>query len=160
PLDAFEALDAGHDLLLAMFDRIAAQQTLPPHAAVVAALDRAGVAPPSTDDDDVDVASASARVIEFPAAPPSRPAPVAPEMPKPAETFAKPEPVRPVPPPPPVAPKAPVREERVAETVARDATTLPADVDPEILDIFFEESDELLETVDHGIHEWLVERDN
>jgi len=55
--------------------------------------------------------------------------------------------------------RAPAAIHDVSDETDSDAA-LPEDVDPEILEIFFEESDELLETIDHSIHDWLAEKDN
>jgi chemosensory pili system protein ChpA (sensor histidine kinase/response regulator) len=54
--------------------------------------------------------------------------------------------------PSPAAPKQP--------KVAAKRVALPPDADPEILEIFFEEADELLEAIDLSIHEWLEDADN
>ena len=42
----------------------------------------------------------------------------------------------------------------------RATVTLPPDADPEILEIFFEEAEELLEAIDQSVHEWLAAPDN
>ncbi len=60
----------------------------------------------------------------------------------------------------------PLLEERVETPVSKAATAshptvaLPPDADHEILEIFFEEADELLEAIDQSVHEWLETPDN
>ncbi|HET6474158.1 MAG TPA: Hpt domain-containing protein, partial [Pseudomonadales bacterium] len=84
------------------------------------------------------------------AAPPVAPAPpsaaVQPPVAQPPTTPSAPPPSVSAPPSPP--------------SIAAKQLTLPADADPEILEIFFEEADELLEAIDHSIHEWLEDADN
>ena len=50
----------------------------------------------------------------------------------------------------------------VAESIEVTAsdTQLPEDADPEIVAIFFEEADEIMETLDASIHDWIADRDN
>ena len=64
-------------------------------------------------------------------------------------------------------PNVPLLQERVEASIApprqmspRVAVALPPDADHEILEIFFEEAEELLEAIDHSIHEWLETPDN
>src|SRR5262249_38474403 len=60
-------------------------------------------------------------------------------------------------PAPPTPPEAPRRQVAQAE---RPSVSLPADADPEILEIFFEEADELLEAIDQSIHVWVAAPEN
>ncbi len=53
-------------------------------------------------------------------------------------------------------PKAPAP----SAAAPRSTITLPPDVDYEILEIFFEEAEELLEAIDQSIHEWVGTPDN
>ena len=54
----------------------------------------------------------------------------------------------------------PVDAPKPASTAARAPVTLPPDVDTEILEIFFEEAEELLEAIDQSVHEWRAAPDN
>ncbi len=61
-------------------------------------------------------------------------------------------------------PDVPLLQERVEAPVSKQpaapAVALPPDADHEILEIFFEEADELLEAIDQSVHEWLGMPDN
>lgn len=47
-----------------------------------------------------------------------------------------------------------------ANTAGRVAEEVDSEIDPEILEVFFEEADELLEELDISVHAWQAERDN
>jgi HPt (histidine-containing phosphotransfer) domain-containing protein len=116
----------------------------------------------------------SAKVVDFPTfvrPPPmeSVAPPVAPQTPieqKPVEQ--KPRVEAAAPPAPTEVPESdvPLLEERVETPVSKTAAapqptvSLPSDADHEILEIFFEEADELLEAIDQSVHEWLETPDN
>ena len=53
-----------------------------------------------------------------------------------------------------------VDEAEVEDQTPPPPLKLPDEVDEEIIDIFFEEADEILETVDQNVQEWLGQRDN
>jgi chemosensory pili system protein ChpA (sensor histidine kinase/response regulator) len=130
-------LAEAHELLLVAFDRIAAQQTQPDVAPIVHRLD--AVMPP---------------------APPAAPEP---------ELEAEPQPLLEAPVDgiasslPAVTAIAPVMPEPDAAADAADvapAFVLPVDSDAEILGLFIEEAEELLESIEQRITEWQRERDN
>ena len=174
PDAAFKAFNDGHERLLDIFDAIAAQQKLPDASREIGALATTKAEPAHDELDlvDEDRAPRTAKVVDFPAfvrpTPPAAPvepqpiesdesteAPVAvPLLEERAEASA-PRPTAP-PPPPSVEPIAPP----AAPKVAAKRVELPPDADPEILEIFFEEAEELLEAIDHSIHEWLEDADN
>jgi chemosensory pili system protein ChpA (sensor histidine kinase/response regulator) len=184
---AFAAFGAAHERLLNQFDCIAAEQTLPDAASEIAALRGLELpAAPQVEDEIVAApphraAGASAGVVTTPAveeelielpdiddigltAPPPQPAPPPPPAARPAAPRAEaaPKPAQPgvraesgEPAAPPVLH---VRAEEPARP--RPAVQLPADTDPDILGIFFEEAEELLEAIDHGIQDWIDDRGN
>jgi chemosensory pili system protein ChpA (sensor histidine kinase/response regulator) len=158
-------LSQGHERLLEMFDAIAAEQRLPDPAKETAAL--AALQIPQRADADVDLsepverpAPASPNVVEFPTF-------VRPPAPPKAENVAPP-PQTAQPSAPPPAPAVEARAEpREAPAPApkpasapRPPVTLPPDADNEILEIFFEEAEELLETIDQSVHEWRTAPEN
>jgi chemosensory pili system protein ChpA (sensor histidine kinase/response regulator) len=180
---AYGALNQAHECLLGMFDAIAAEQALPDPTAAMAALAKAHVAEVVEEELDLsepeDRIPRSAKVVDFPTF-------VRPQPEPPAESFdlddlspavnaqiaagieaSRETPHAEAPEMPAAAepqPEVPLLKERVESTVApstlRPTVTLPPDADREILEIFFEEAEELLEAIDHGIHEWLETPDN
>jgi len=148
---AFESLDEGHELLLEVFDRIAADQEPPDMTPGVGKLAAARLEAPETlsAPPKADPELGSAEVFKFPTVDTKAPTDGGPDLPGP-ELQAQPEET-----PPDQA--GPAAEQR---NVARRTLQLPDDVDEEILEIFFEEADELLESIDHGVHEWIDARDN
>jgi len=180
---AFGAFDAAHECLLNMFDCIAAEQSLPDAAPCIAALhalDASVVTEiTSIEADEVQpaaVAEANEDLIELPELPEPE---VLLELPEVEETpdvtaagdlaeatvipTRSTEPIE--------APEAavdagvPTLEARVEVppvSPGEPASTaaLPEDADLEILGIFFEEADEILEAMDHGIQDWIGDRGN
>ncbi len=176
------ALHGAHEKLLGMFDAIAAEQKLPDASNDIRALADVHVAEVVEEELDLDEpedrAPRSAKVVDFPTfvrPPPPEPpmesvAPPAPQQPveqKPTEAKP-PEEMRVVEAAVPAEPEpnVPLLEERVETPVSRapspsqPTVSLPPDADHEILEIFFEEADELLESIDQSIHEWLGMPDN
>jgi len=170
----YSAFSQAHEQLLAMFDSIAAEQKLPDPAREIAALTGVRVAEVAEEELDLsepeDHAQPLAKVIEFPAF--VRPqeiekpaAPIKPEVKPPGhERRVADEPAQvraatpsPIPTPPPDAPR---RQATRAASAERPSVNLPADADPEILEIFFEEADELLEAIDQSIHVWVAAPEN
>jgi len=143
---AHEVLGHGHEALLAQFDALAADQTPDPATAAGEALARLTPQPAEPEDvgqapEDVgatpeDVGDSAESTSALPAeddhdAPVEAPA-------EPMQTPAVPEEHEPA---------------AAAEAVGED-------VDPEIIEVFFEEADELLEALDQGINDWSEEPDN
>jgi chemosensory pili system protein ChpA (sensor histidine kinase/response regulator) len=158
----FAALTQAHERLLEMFDAIAADTTLPDSAAAIDALGRVRVEEAVEEElplGDVEEDPASARVIEFPSfvrppdqPPQSRPTTTDADVPLLQERVDPPgaTAVR------PVAPKGSPSPTRAPPR----RPSLPPDADPEILEIFFEEADELLDAIDQCIHIWVDAPDN
>ena len=175
---AHAGLQSAHEKLLGMFDAIAAEQKLPDAAKEIRTLSELRVVEVVNDDLDLDEPMErnprSAKVVDFPTfvrPPPmeSVAPPVAPQTPieqKPVEQ--KPRVEAAAPPAPIEVPESdvPLLEERVETPVSKTAAapqptvSLPSDADHEILEIFFEEADELLEAIDQSVHEWLETPDN
>ncbi len=170
PDAAYDAFAQGHERLLEMFDAIAAEQQLAEATPEIASLASARVTEAAEEVLDLsepgDVPATSATVVEFPAF-------VRPAAPQVAPDTA-PQ-VRPAAPTPEVPESdVPLLEERievpaaasaeaagpVASSTERAPVTLPADADRELLEIFFEEADELLEAMDNSIHAWMATPDN
>jgi chemosensory pili system protein ChpA (sensor histidine kinase/response regulator) len=145
---AFESLDEGHELLLEVFDRIAADQEPPDMALVVGKLAAARLEEPeaASAPADADAERNSAELLTFPSVDTQVPEL---ELQAPLDETQADE---------ALSDQAEPAAEQ--QNVARRARTLPDDVDEEILEIFFEEADELLESIDHGVHEWFDARDN
>ena len=157
---SFGALNQAHEALLSAFDAIAAEQAPPDLDGEIAALAALGAEAPAepptlkpaeppvplTEASDADAADA-AEVIEFPKFPSAEEREVVPAGGSPAaETDAA---------------SADLGDAAASESVAlADETLLPDDVDHEILEIFFEEADELLEAIDQGCQDWMGEQDN
>jgi chemosensory pili system protein ChpA (sensor histidine kinase/response regulator) len=153
---AFESLGEGHELLLDVFDRIAADQELPDMVPMVgklaaARLDEPGIVSAPAN---VDMELNSAELLEFPTVGTEAQTDAGSELPE-LELQAQPDETQ-------AGETLSDRAEPAAEhqNVARRAPRLPDDVDEEILEIFFEEADELLESIDQGVHEWFEARDN
>ncbi len=182
---AYTALHAAHETLLGMFDAIASEQRLPDASKEIRALADVRVAERAEEKLDLDEpeerAPRSAKVVDFPTF--FRPPP--PELPKESvappvveqrpveQKLVEPAPIEQKPRVEAAAPTAPVEvpesevpllEERVEAPVSKapspPAVALPPDADHEILEIFFEEADELLEAIDQSVHEWLGMPDN
>jgi len=174
--DGYLALSQAHECLLGMFDAIAAEQRLPDPTRAIATLAAVRVADVVEEELDLsepeDRTPRSAKVVDFPTF-------VRPRPNEPAEELIELEDVAsPGATGPSVAPQeftdsvVPLLDERVEAALPeaplpqipleapRLAVTLPPDVDREILEIFFEEADELLEAMDHSTHEWLKMPDN
>jgi chemosensory pili system protein ChpA (sensor histidine kinase/response regulator) len=172
----YSAFSQAHERLLGMFDAIAAEQRLPDPADEIAGLAAVRVAEIPEEELDLtepeDRAPALATVIEFPTfvrpdvtraqPPPSKPEPPPIEREAPMlEERVEPRPLAP-PPREPVRPPVEAARPRAVESeAAQPATvTLPPDADREILEIFFEEADELLEAIDQSIHVWVAAPEN
>ncbi len=161
------ALGQGHERLLEMFDAIAVEQRLPDPSKETQALAAVQIPQPREAELDLsegpDRAAPAANVVEFPTF--VRPAPV-PQEPPPVATPAAREEVAPREAMQPSAPRpeprleAPVEAPKPTSTPARATVTLPADADTEILEIFFEEAEELLEAIDQSVHELRAAPDN
>ncbi|HEX7036871.1 MAG TPA: Hpt domain-containing protein [Pseudomonadales bacterium] len=186
---AAAVLGRAHDALLAQLDALAADQSPADEAALVQALqglqpgpEAAPAAPEAdhvsmTEDEPVaDAIAADAR--------PSRETPFEPDdfelelepvdLPEPEEIeaverqravpeepaapAARAEPARPPQPVPPAADERPAPA--VVPATAEGAPLVPDEVDQDIIAVFFEEADEILEGLDHGISDWSDERDN
>ena len=182
---AHAALHSAHEKLLGMFDAIAAEQKLSDALKEIRALSDVRVAEVVEEELDLDEpedrAPRSAKVVDFPTfvrPPPPEPPmeSVAPPVPQTrveqtAIESKAPEQKRVVEAMAPAEselaePDVPLLEERVEAPVSRapapsqPGVALPPDADHEILEIFFEEADELLEAIDQSIHEWLGMPDN
>ncbi len=155
---AHAVLSHAHELLLSMFDAIAAQQALPDPADELVALSEIQGTSIGADEPDPlesgDRASPSAHVVDFPTF--VRPSETMHEERQEKSIESEPE-----------LPNAPILEERVeapapmdGDAASHPSITLPPDTDPEILEIFFEEAEELLEAIDQSIHDWLAAPDN
>ncbi len=127
-----------HEQLLVLFDAIAAAQSLPNVDPLLLDLEQALQPAPTPEPE-----------AETPATETSPAREVAPESEPEAGT-----PVAPT----TAGPSAPA--DTVSSTAAVALPELPEDTDPEILNIFVEEADELLENMDQSIHEWLAQPDN
>ena len=153
---AFESLGEGHELLLDVFDRIAADQELPDMVPMVGKLAAARLDEPEivSAPANVDTELNSAKLLEFPTVGAEAPTDAGSELPE-LELQAQPDETQ-------ADETLSDQAEPAAEhqNVARRAPRLPDDVDEEILEIFFEEADELLESIDQGVHEWFEARDN
>ncbi len=162
---AHMALSHAHERLLSMFDAIAAEQTATDAAAEIAALSEARIV--EVVDDEIDLSEPgdrvprSAQVVDFPTfirPPESQDESLAAEESISAEPTFEEIAEQVV----PDESNAPVLEERVEisapprvpDAVSRATITLPADADHEILEIFFEEAEELLEAIDQSVHDW------
>ena len=176
PLDAvaYAAFDAAHEHLLTLFDAIAAEQRLPDVSACVDALHALTTqeAPAGMPERQVAIPEPADDLIEVPELT-VEPAQEVEEIPLlDVETdaeLAAPEPIETSPPaiatvsvpaPAPVPSPAVAPPPRAVPPAHVARLTLPEDADPDILGIFFEEADELLEGMDHCIQDWLDDRGN
>ena len=169
--DGYVALSQAHECLLGMFDAIAAEQRLPDPAHEITALAAVRIADAVEEELDLsepeDRAPRSAKVVDFPTFVRPRPS-------EPPEELIELEDVAPAHAAAPIAAQpelidsaVPLLDERVEPSppkapveASRLAVALPPDVDREILEIFFEEADELLEAMDHSTHAWIEMPDN
>jgi chemosensory pili system protein ChpA (sensor histidine kinase/response regulator) len=158
PLDdaAHAAFDAAHEALLKQFDCIAAEQTLPDAAAEISALRALSVSAvpelqeiESIPDLPEPVRETMASIVEEELI----------ELPEIDEDDRAPAIAAPREAPLPVAPPRPSPPPTPTAVAPRDVV-LPSEADPDILGIFFEEAEELLEAIDHGIQDWIGDRDN
>src|SRR5262245_14502192 len=174
----YGAFCQAHEQLLAMFDAIAAETRLPDPTPEIAALNAISVVDTREEELDLsepeDYAPPLAKVIEFPAfvrqqeiekpaAPVKSNVPDAKIVERNRVVTEAPTEVRAAPPPSaPPASTPPEAPRRVAQTASADrpSVKLPADADPVILEIFFEEADELLEAIDQSIHLWVAVPEN
>ncbi len=172
----FNALMRGHDRLLAFFDALAAGETLAAADDVVALLDSLGYGSAYADEPlpEPDSENAAGNVVVFPGE--SReedeePAAAA-EAPTegsageggpdelPASLGADAGDLEVAPTPVSVTEEPAGLEVPAAAVALADAELLPEEVDGEIIEIFFEEAEELLEDLEENIHRWSSEPEN
>jgi chemosensory pili system protein ChpA (sensor histidine kinase/response regulator) len=136
------ALSRAHEALLQQFDAIAAQQTVALATAEIASLTslREAITEPSSVEA-FGTGAGSVAGSDFAEAAGSRG----------AEIVATGDAGTPVEPPAEAGPRA---------ASLPIASLLPEEVDEDIIGIFFEEAEEILESLDNSIHEWTGEPDN
>ena len=127
----FTLLQRCHDVLAEMIEAVRAGQGMYPAEDLIRAIQAYAAQPESFTESDI---------------PPPKPI-----------TAAQPAAPEPAPAPPPVeqeADSSEVREADTGDTPAPAKVQLPDDVDTDILDIFLDESEELLELIDESIGAW------
>ncbi|MBK80685.1 MAG: hypothetical protein CMQ43_07185 [Gammaproteobacteria bacterium] len=171
--DARAVFLAGHDALLEQFDALAADQTpqdaaglrdtlmaLAPQAPADVAAETVDAPDQLAEASETDLESGTEGAETVDADEAGRiELPTADELSAVARE-AEPEPVQPAAPAEPEPARAEQPSAPAVAASAADADLVPEDVDADIIEVFFEEADELLEALDQGISDWQSEPDN
>jgi chemosensory pili system protein ChpA (sensor histidine kinase/response regulator) len=181
----FNVLRLGHDRLLDLFDAMAAEQSIPRVDDVVRRLDALGYGSAYADDADDELGPGSfeedaGNVVAFPGESrdetgeisldeieesllddaPATMDPDTGEAEPDAEVQVATRPARADTRPQEDEDEATDLEVPEADIPAAVAELLPEEVDDEIIEVFFEEADEILESLEENIHRWSSEPDN